>query len=305
MIRKFAVLAMCLAVLAFAGCGGRGGTSQPAMMSDLGPARDVAMTAAANARSYADKASMGATAVDGLVGASSTIGMAAQAAANAAHAAAMAAEEANEKARASTTLTDAEKYRDMARAGEMKAQEQYMTARNLQAAAQAAFDRQEKVDIATAREAAARTRKRMWTVTCGLPPKPDNPRLALILEVAPTGGYNGPWFGDPRSGHIMVKTLNRFHPEGGISGEMWVLSRSVGWWRLKAIRVLRDDQSKLPKNVVKGQNLSGIRQIIDSPFLSRPAIIRAGNSDDEELVNGQILALMPNASRLRCASRSD
>ena len=96
MIRKFALLSMCLAVLAFTGCGGGGGASQPATMPDLGPARDVAMTAATNARDYANKASLWATAVDGLVGASSTTGMAAQAVANAAYAAATAAEEANE-----------------------------------------------------------------------------------------------------------------------------------------------------------------------------------------------------------------
>ncbi len=306
MIRKFAVLAMCLAVLAFTGCGGGGGASQPATMPDLGPARDVAMTAAANARDYANKASLWATAVDGLVGASSTTGMAAQAAANAAYAAATAAEEANEKARASTTLADAEKYRDMAKAGKMKAQEQYLTARSLQAAAQAAFGRQEKVDIATAKGAAAQTRERMWTVTCGLPPKPDNPRLALILALMP-GVYYGPWEGDPRSGHLKVKTLNRFHPEGGVSTQMWVLSRNVGWWKLKAIRGHPDDRSKLSDIPLEAalQPLVGIRQIIESPFLSQPAIIRAGNTDDEELVNGQILALMPDASRLQCASRSD
>ena len=154
--------------------------------------------------------------------------------------------------------------------------------------------------LVLATDAVAQTRERVWTVTCGLPQQ-NNPILALL----PTGGYNGPWKGDPRSGHLMVKTFNRLHPEGGVSGEMWVLSRNVGWWRLKAIRVHPDDRSKLPENAVKGQSLPGIRQIIDSPFLSRPAVIRAGNPDDEELVNGQILALLPDASRLRCAAQSD
>ena len=298
MLRKFALLSMCLAVLAFAGCGGGGGTSQPATMPDLGLARDVAMTAATNARDYANKASMGATAVDSLVGVSSTTGMAAQAAVKAAHSAAMAAEKANEKARASTTLADAEKYRDMAKVEEMKAQEQYMTIQDLQAAAQAAFDRQEKVAIATAKEAAAQTSERMWTVTCGLP-KQDNPFLALL-----SSGNTDPWFGDKRSGHLRVKMFHRLHPEGGVSTEMWVLSRNVGWWRLKAIRVHPEDRSKLPdlENVVKGQGLRGKRQIIDSPFLSQPAIIRAMNLDEEDLVTGQILALMPDASRLQCAA---
>ena len=154
--------------------------------------------------------------------------------------------------------------------------------------------------LVLATDAAAQARERLWSVTCGLP-RQDNSILALL----PTGGYTGPWLGDPRSGHLEVKTLNRAHPEGGVSGEMWVLSRNVGWWRLKAIRVHPDDRSKLPENAVKGQSLPGIRQIIDSPFLSRPAVIRAGNPDGEELVNGQILALLPDASRLRCAAQSD
>ena len=52
--------------------------------------------------------------------------------------------------------------------------------------------------------------------------------------------------------------------------------------------------------MVEDGSLPDIRQIIDSPFLSRPAVVRAGDTDDEELVNGQILALLPDASRLRC-----
>ena len=146
--------------------------------------------------------------------------------------------------------------------------------------------------------AGAQARERVWSVTCGLPQQ-DNPFLALL----PAGGYNGPWFGDPRSGHLEVKTLNRPHPEGSISGEMWLLSRSVGWWRLKAIRVHPDDLAKLAENGAEDENLRGVRQIIESPFLSRPAVIRAGDTDDEELVNGQILALLPDASQLQCASR--
>ena len=106
--------------------------------------------------------------------------------------------------------------------------------------------------------------------------------------------------GDPRSGHLEVKTLNRPHPESGLSIEMWLLSRTVGWWMLKSIRVHPDDLSKLSENMVEDGSLPDIRQIIDSPFLSRPAVVRAGDTDDEELVNGQILALLPDTSRLRC-----
>lgn len=114
------------------------------------------------------------------------------------------------------------------------------------------------------------------------------------------GGYTGPWGGDPRSGHLEVKTLNRPHPESGLGTEMWLLSRTVGWWTLKSIRVHPDDLSKLTGNVVKDARLPGVRQIIDSPFLSQPVVVRAGDIDDEELVTGQILALLPDASRLRC-----
>ena len=146
----------------------------------------------------------------------------------------------------------------------------------------------------------AQTPKHLWTVTCGLPQQ-DNPVFALF----PTGGYTGPWFGDPGSGHLEVKMLTRPHPQSGISTEMWLLSRDVGWWRLKAIRVHPDDLPKLTRNAVEDTSRSDIRQIIDSPFLSRPTIVRAGDPDDEELVNGQILALLPDAIRLRCAPQSN
>ena len=86
---------------------------------------------------------------------------------------------------------------------------------------------------------------------------------------------------------------------------MWLLSRDIGWWRLKAVRVHPDDLPKLTANAVEDTSRSDIRQIIDSPFLSRPAIVRAGDADDEELVNGQILALLPDAIRLRCAPQSN
>ena len=159
----------------------------------------------------------------------------------------------------------------------------------------------EKVDagmerVAIASDAAAQAQERHWKVICGLPQQ-DNP----ILDLLPTGGYTGPWFGNPGSGHLEVKTLNLVHPGGGISTEMWLLSRTVGWWRLKAIRVHPDDRSKLTLNGVEDANQRNIRQIIDSPFLSQPVVVRAGDPDEEDLVNGQILALLPDASRLRCA----
>ena len=146
----------------------------------------------------------------------------------------------------------------------------------------------------------AQERSHLWTVTCGLPQQ-DNPLLALF----PTGGYTGPWFGDLESGHLEVKMLTRPHPRSGISTEMWMLSRDIGWWRLKAIRMHPEDVPKFTGNAVENTSRSDIRQIIDSPFLSRPAIVRAGAPDDEELVNGQILALLPDAVRLRCAPESN
>ena len=144
----------------------------------------------------------------------------------------------------------------------------------------------------------AQASERLWTVTCGLPQQ-DNP----VLDPFPTGGYTGPWPSDSPSGHMEVKTLNRPHPESGISTEMWMLSRDVGWWRLKVIRVHPDDLSKL--SVESVEDMLHIRQIIDSPFLSRSVVIRGADSGEEELVNGQILALLPDASRLRCASQSE
>ena len=145
--------------------------------------------------------------------------------------------------------------------------------------------------LVLATDAAAQARKRMWTVTCGLPQQ-SNPILAMIPS-----GYTGPWFGDQRGGHLQVKTLHRPHPESDLVTEMWLLSRTVGWWRLKAIRVHPDDRSKL-----SDPNQPGIRQIIDSPFLSRPAVVRTGDADGEETVTGQILARLPDASQLRCAA---
>ena len=143
--------------------------------------------------------------------------------------------------------------------------------------------------------AAAQAQERNWNVICGLPQQ-ENP----ILDLLPTGGYSGPWLGDPSSGHLEVKTLNRPHPESGLSTEMWLLSRSVGWWMLKSIRVHPDDLPKLTENTDEDASWPEIRQIIESPLLSQPAVVRAMNPEDEELVNGQVFALLPDASRLQC-----
>ena len=58
------------------------------------------------------------------------------------------------------------------------------------------------------------------------------------------------------------------------------------------IRIHPDDLSKLPDD-------TDVRQIIESPFLSQPVVVRAG-SGGEGVVDAQILALLPNARQLWC-----
>ena len=152
-----------------------------------------------------------------------------------------------------------------------------------------------------ATDAVAQAGERTWAVECGLPQE-DKSNLAFL----PVGGYTGPWPGDPRSGHLEAKTLNRPNPDGGIITEMWLLSRSIGWWKQKAMWVHPDDQSKLIESLLEdASRFSEIRQIIDSPFLSQPAIVQAGDPGAEETVNGQILALLPGASQLRCDPQTE
>ena len=152
------------------------------------------------------------------------------------------------------------------------------------------------ITLLFATDEAAQADERTWTVECGLPLE-DGPILSLL----PTGGYTGPWPGDSRRGHFEAKTLNRPHPDGHIITEMWLLSRAIGWWKLKAIWVHPDDLTKLTEGLLEdASQLSEVRQVIDSPFLSQPVVVRAGDSDAEETVTAQILALLPDASRLRC-----
>ena len=131
-----------------------------------------------------------------------------------------------------------------------------------------------------------------WTVTCGLPTR-DNPLIDLLstqFELPPSV--------QRAAGHYRMKKLNRRHPEGGLSTEMWVLSPVLGdWWRLKAIRVHPEDLPKL-SDVLKDGDYRDIRQIIDSPFLPEPIVIFGG--DGEEDVDKLIMARTPVAERLRC-----
>ena len=148
--------------------------------------------------------------------------------------------------------------------------------------------------------AVAEAKERTWTVECGLPQEDDS-----ILALLPTGGYTGPWPGGQRSGHLEAKTLNRRNPEGGVVTEMWLLSRSVGWWKLKSMRVHPDDVEKIAESLIGGGSSQKIRQLIDSPFLPRPAVVRAGDPEGEKVVDGQILALLPDATRLRCGQQAE
>ena len=148
--------------------------------------------------------------------------------------------------------------------------------------------------------AVAEAQERTWTVECGLPQEDGS-----ILALLPTGGYTGPWPGGERSGHLEAKTLNRRNPEGGVVTEMWLLSRSVGWWKLKSMRVHPDDIERIGEILTPGGSAPNIRQIVESPFLSRPAVVRAGDPEGERTVDGQILALLPDASRLRCGRQAE
>ena len=148
--------------------------------------------------------------------------------------------------------------------------------------------------------AVAKEGEPLWAVECGLPTD-DN----WFLDLMPAGGYTGPWPGGADSGHLEAKTLNRPNPDGGVITEMWLLSRAIGWWKLKAIWVHPDDSMKLAERFIEGAGLSDIRQVIDSPFLSRPVVVRSGDPDGEATVNGQILALLPDAIRLRCAPHTE
>ncbi len=148
---------------------------------------------------------------------------------------------------------------------------------------------------------------RLWTVTCGLP-QADNPFAKAVMSALER---DIPW---PESayavGHLQAKMIQNPHPEGGLSTELWLLSRGVGWWKLKSIRVHPEDITKVEKladkmdmpmsdgNVKDFMFGNRIRQIIESPFLARPAIIVGGTGEDS--VNAEILALLPNAHQLRC-----
>ena len=153
------------------------------------------------------------------------------------------------------------------------------------------------LSLAVATNAGAQVRERVRTVTCGLPQQ--NPLLARLFPAEEIPG--------PGGGHLKAKMLHLAHPEGGLSTEMWMLSHSIGWWKMKAIRVHPDDTAKLAEaDLSAGKDgIPSVRQIIESPFLSRPVVIFSGVPGAEEMVDEQIIARLPDASGLRCASRSD
>ena len=153
------------------------------------------------------------------------------------------------------------------------------------------------LSLAVATNAGAQAREQVWTVTCSLPQQ--NPLLAMLFPVEEIPG--------PGGGHLKAKMLHLPHPEGGLSTEMWMLSRSIGWWKMKTIRVHPDDTAKLAEaDLSAGKDgIPSVRQIIESPFLSQPVVIFSGIPGAEEMVDEQIIARLPDASGLRCASRSD
>lgn len=51
-------------------------------------------------------------------------------------------------------------------------------------------------------------------------------------------------------------------------------------------------------------SLSEIRQIIDSPILMQPVVVRPRDTGARELVDEQILVLLPDAFQLRCDPQS-
>ncbi len=153
------------------------------------------------------------------------------------------------------------------------------------------------LSLVVATNAGAQAHERVWIVTCGLPQQ--NPLLARLFPAKEIPG--------PGGGHLKAKMLHLPHPEGGLSTEMWMLSHSIGWWKMKTIRVHPDDTAKLAEaDLSAGKDgIPSVRQIVESPFLSQPVIIFSGIPGAEEMIDEQIMARLPVASGLRCASRSD
>ena len=124
----------------------------------LSDAKEAAMTASTDARTAADGAQAAAGAVAALTGDGSDQAMAAQAAADAAAEAATAAEDASARAQADTMSADAEGEQTTAQAEQVKANDQFEIARELERESQGASDAagqlQQGRDIAAAQDAA-------------------------------------------------------------------------------------------------------------------------------------------------------
>ena len=137
-------------------------------------------------------------------------------------------------------------------------------------------------------------------VTCGLPTR-ENPLIDILASQHELGATVR-----AATGHMLAKRLHQPHPKGGVSTEMWIFTPALGdWWRLKAIRVHPDDMEKLTGNVeeVTQTAMRGeFRQIVDSPFLPEPLIVRG--PDAEEEVDAHITGMLPNASGSRSAAPS-
>ena len=65
--------------------------------------------------------------------------------------------------------------------------------------------------IVLATDTATQSNGRLRTAVCGQ--SMDD----LAFGLLPTLGYTGPCRGDPRNGHVEVKTIDHFHLEGSVS----------------------------------------------------------------------------------------
>ena len=102
-------------------------------------------------------------------------------------------------------------------------------------------------------------------------------------------------------GYIDAQTINRPHPEGGWTWELWMLSVAVGdWWQLITIRVHPEDLPKLAREADRDGDYRGIRRIVDSPFLEEPVV--AANETNLDSVVALIAALKAAAFYLECKS---
>ena len=140
-----------------------------------------------------------------------------------------------------------------------------------------------------------------WYVTCAMPAIPqvdwdlNQPEFHHLRDLMESG-QNGPWENAEDDGHWEAFTFEQRLPDVGPVRETWVLSETVGWWRLMLVRVHPDDLKKIVEQVDERD----VRLIIESPFVEQPVIVTSNDSNERRLIIGQIGALMPSSSKLLC-----